>query len=272
MNTSSIVWLASYPKSGNTWVRAFLNRLFFDEDSLTGMNRIPKFSSRHFFPNFEDFQPEGPGAIRKHWISAQERICRMTSGISVIKTHNINAEFGEYAFTREEFTYAVIYIVRDPRDVLPSFAHHMGVSHDDALEMMLDPRQIIGTLEEPCEFLSDWGTHVRSWRSMKNRPYILIKYEDLIKSPKKSFARLTDLFAKRLSNAEMDEIIQSVSFDSLKKKEELTGFIEASENGVFFRRGKVGEWRDLDYKRYIAPLEQRFGDTMRLLGYRLAGR
>ncbi|MEM7526021.1 MAG: sulfotransferase domain-containing protein [Pseudomonadota bacterium] len=184
-----------------------------------------------------------------------------------MKTHNLNAKFGEHHFTSEKYTFSVIYLVRDPRDVLVSYAKHSGLSLDDMRDAMLFPRHKIGEGPDYVEFIGDWRTHVLTWEKALSRPRLLLRYEDLIDDPITQFRRLADFTGVRIADPDLAEIVDSVHFDALKAREERDGFDEATKNSVFFRQGTVGGWRELDYARYIEPLERAFGPTMARLGY-----
>src|SRR3546814_271274 len=183
-----ILWLASYPKSGNTWMRVFLANLILDEPEPLPLQRINEVCSSE--PNEVWFKPLATkpvselsekriAALRT---KAQERAVGLNKNIMPMKTHSLLGKDHGYPTISVKATLGVIYIVRDPRDVVVSAADHYGLTIDQAIEMMADHRaRGRGTPGNTVhELMGSWSDHVRSWTGWKHTPMILLRYEDML--------------------------------------------------------------------------------------------
>ena len=264
-----IIWLASYPKSGNTWIRLFINSLLFTPDNTIDINKIKieQFPSRKYFYEITDNVDDVDEFMKD-------------KKLRFFKTHNAFWKFGTHSFTDVFNTLGIIYIVRDPRNVITSIKNHYNYdSYDKALKFIKDEKNMIGVKGSKKEMdfptlISSWKIHFNSWRNLtklKNN-YILIKYEDLIKNPFNEFLKITN-FISKISKLRFDEknILKSVentSFESLKKQEELKGFKEAPENlNKFFNLGPENNWQKLLDTQIKEDIEESFQKEMLELGY-----
>ena len=179
-----IIWIASYPKSGNTWVRSLLSAYFFTEDGEFNFNLLENIKK---FPS-EDFISEklrDPLEITKYWRPTQEEILKGKK-IKFLKTHNCLMQLNNNKFTTTKHTLGVIYIIRDPRNVLTSFKNHMDITYKDALKIMCKEDTVI--FDEltknynASQFVSSWSKNYKTW--LQNNPFKkhLVKYEDLEKN------------------------------------------------------------------------------------------
>jgi len=261
----NIVWLASYPKSGNTWVRAILNLALFKNSDI---NNMSIYSLNHYIKNnYPNNIRKLPGEIKKYWDIAQETISENAGSNSVIlKTHNIYGKIGDVNFPNKKFTSKVVYVIRDPRDVCISYSHHFGLNLSTALQHILSKTNYIFDNKNTLgEVLSSWQNHVNSWVN-SDTPKIIIKYEDLLLNPKSVILRLFD-FLKIELIVSIDEIISQTSFKNLQDVEKNTGFVEASQkNSLFFRNGTKNQWTKYNKKKFI-PLINEFEKTMKHFDY-----
>ena len=275
-----IIWLASYPKSGNTWIRLFINSLLFTPDNTIDINKIKieQFPSRKYFYEITD-NVDDVDEFMKNCNKAQSKL-NLDKKLRFFKTHNAFWKFGTHSFTDVFNTLGIIYIVRDPRNVITSIKNHYNYdSYDKALKFIKDEKNMIGVKGSKKEMdlptlISSWKIHFNSWRNLtklKNN-YILIKYEDLIKNPFNEFLKITN-FISKISKLRFDEknILKSVentSFESLKKQEELKGFKEAPENSnKFFNLGPENNWQKLLDTQIKEDIEESFQKEMSELGY-----
>ena len=265
-----IVWIASYPKSGNTWVRLFLKKYLKHIDHNFHLGNFPDVNQfENLQINYENFDD-----IIKNW-SALQSIQNLNSKINLIKTHNALCTIGKYKFTDKTNTLGAIYLVRDPRDVLVSYAHHLGQTHQQVLRGMLDSYNGEQANFKGKDFrrslLGKWSDHYNSWKSYKDREVLIVKYEDLVQKTELEFSRILNFLKKidgiKIDNEKLKMTIDETSFQNLRKNEKEKGFNEATKHGVFFRKGIVGDWKNnLDDTIYKA-LEKEFEIEMKELNY-----
>ena len=275
-----IIWLASYPKSGNTWVRVFLNSLFYTDNNESDINNlsIGQFPNRKHFKditkNMDDINE-----FSKHCINAQSKL-NLSNQTIFLKTHHAYWRNENYKFTDTQTTLGVIYIVRDPRNIITSLKNHYNFkNYDDALKFLLDDRKVIGTKNSEKEvdlphIISSWKNHFNSWKKM-NKNYLLIKYENLINFPELEFEKITkyleNLINKKFKKTKILDSIKKSSFDNLKKKEQSNGFIEApistDQPISFFNMGPKNNWRNLLDKEISRKIEREFKKEMLELNY-----
>ena len=225
-----ILWLASYPKSGNTWLRIFLHTLLFSEKKTNvdiNKNFIDQFPLRkHFNDLTEDCM--NINEFANNCIPAQN-LLNKDKKIKIYKTHNAFWKFTEtnVHFTNENNTLGTIYIVRDPRNVITSVLNYFQKSnYQDALDFMVDPKKILGGSNNEFgvpTIISSWSNHYNSWKKFKKN-YLLIKYENLLENPKNEFYKITDYLKSKgnfkFDENSIDEIIYNCNFDKLTKQEE----------------------------------------------------
>ena len=269
-----IIWLASYPKSGNTWVRLFLNALFYAENELDINNiKIQQFPNKKYFKNILD-NFNNLETILNNYLNAQYAI-NLDNKVKIMKTHSACWKTDKTTFTNYENTLGVIHIVRDPRNVITSLKNHFKKeSYQIALEFMTDERKFIGSKNFKEEFdvpalISSWSNHYKSW-SKFNKNYLLIKYEDLLKNPKIEFLKITEYLKKITNlnfNGDIDKIINECTFDNLKNQENKKGFKEAAKNQKFFFLGPKNNWKEILEKNICEEIEIKFYKEMKELNY-----
>ena len=275
-----IIWLASYPKSGNTWVRLFLNSLIFTKDTNVNINdiKIEQFPSRKYFNgitnNIDDMEE-----FMQYCNIAQSKL-NLDSKIKFFKTHNAFWRTGIYSFTDDKNTMGIIHIVRDPRNVITSIKNHYNYeNYEKALKFMEDEKNIIGIKGSTKEMdlptlISSWKTHYNSWKNLttlKSR-YILIKYEDLLKDPVNEFNKICSFISKisklKFSEKNILKAVENTNFENLRKQEQSKGFKEAPKNNnKFFYLGPSNIWQNLLDKNIKDRLEINFKQEMQDLSY-----
>ena len=261
----NIIWVASYPKSGNTMIRAFLSAYFFTKDGILSdfkplrniipFNSFKNFSHNKNFPDLNFFK-KNPEEISKYWIKNQQIINeKLKSNIIFYKTHNALVEKNLNYFTNNKQTKCFIYVVRDPRSIVLSSKHHYGFkNYEEAVEVILSDKWMSYVTENPKllpEFILSWRTNYLSWQNFyaKNCDKgIILKYEDLVKNPENTFLLLIEFLKKHLKfslNIEkLTNSIKSVEFNQLKQMEKEKGFNEKSKKAnMFFRKGETKEWK-----------------------------
>jgi hypothetical protein len=283
-----IIWLASYPKSGNTWIRSFLYTLLYSnnkEPDLDKIGVIDQYPLKRNFTkltrNFNNFKE-----ISNNWITSQE-ILNSDKKIKFLKTHHIFCEYFGNKFTNLNNTLGVIHIVRDPRNVITSIKNHYSKdTYEKAYDFITDNLHCIDTENISHSninkkdildtLISSWANHYNSWKKFPKN-YLLVKYEDLIQNPYDSFKKITNYLKKLIninfSEKEINKAIESNSFLNLKKIEERDGFKEKSINlnknelNNFFYLGPKNKWQNLLPMAIKDKLEEAFFKEMKELNY-----
>jgi hypothetical protein len=278
-----IIWIASYPKSGNTWVRSIISSLIYSADGnfdFDLLQKIKQFPSKKHFENFtNDFQ--NINEIKKYWIESQNLI-NLDKEVKFFKTHHINCKIGEHAFTNKSNTLGTIYVVRDPRNLINSFTNHYSIDKNTAKNFIISRQSVTGALGEMKKdnkiftILGSWNDHVKSWTNM-NQNLLLIKYEDLIKNPLNEINKIIKFLANLIdfsyNEEKINNIINSTSFEVMKKKETEKGFHESvmdnsGENKVnFFNLGKENKWEKYLNSEDQEFIKEKLGLEMKELGY-----
>ena len=276
-----IIWLASYPKSGNTWLRLFLKAYIQNDNENFNINNETNDTFKvDIFPNLKNFETlnikcNGFQDVVENWITIQE-LLNLKNKLNFIKTHNALCTINNYKFTNKINTLGGVYIVRDPRDVAVSFGHHMGKSFEEITDQMINEKFMI------CEssfvkkgfnstILSTWSNHYNSWKNFDNKNILIIKYEDLIKDTFNEFLRLIKFLNKLCNlNIDKDRITKSIEltdFKNLQSLETNLGFEEKTKSKNFFRKGEMGSWKfELD-RKLSEKIERFFKKEMSDLGY-----
>ena len=273
-----IFWIASYPKSGNTWIRAIIASLFFSNDGVFKFElfkNIPNFERKENYQfveslNKKDYKNLGNlKIITKYRLEAQKRVNINYGNVAFFKTHSANISINNLPYTNEETTLGLIYIVRDPRDIVVSYSHHKSSNIDSIINLMLNESVIYN--ENNPQVLSSWNHHYNSWLSLKV-PKLVIKYEDLLNNTEHSLRNITEYFRinykLEIINLEkkIKNILDSTNFKKFQDYEKLFGFNEAKK-GNFFREGKSKQWKKELNKEQINKIEKAFRKKMITLGY-----
>ena len=281
-----IIWLASYPKSGNTYVRAFLSAYYFSENGQFDFKLIPKIKQ---FPDIEFFNQKinNVEEASKQWIPAQKKI-NQDRKIKFFKTHSCLANYKGNEFTSSETSLGAIYIVRDPRNVLTSIKNHFSLDNDEALKMITDKdRGLISNngSHASYSFISSWSNNYLSWLRNKQFRRLFVKYEDLLTNKYETFRDII-VFSNTLMNrtenvdkSKLQKAIETTNFDILKNKEVSESF-DGSNNSfknwrnfhkenknLFFNLGPENKWEKILDKKTKEIIETNFKSEMKELKY-----
>ncbi len=285
-----IIWLASYPKSGNTWLRFFIISLLMGTKTKLNLNHlraIPTFPHNSQFEGLisNDLNLE---EVAKNWIRSQEKI-NTNRDIKFFKTHNALGKYKGYSFSNSENTLGTIHIVRDPRNIITSLKNHYSFAeYEEAKKFLFNDNQGITYSEKQIneykkknmkyslpQFLGSWKTHYLSWKNMKKN-YILVKYEDLKDNPSIEFNKIAN-FISNLTNINFtsEQIKLAIDLSSFEKLEELEkkhGFIESTTNkkgkkNKFFFLGPKNDWKKILNKQTSNDIERKFENEMKELQY-----
>ena len=280
-----IIWIASYPKSGNTWLRSLISSYYFSEDGFFNQNSLPliqQFPQKKYFKSF-NYNPEIVTDTAKFWISAQ-KIINKDKKIKFFKTHNALGSVNNSKFTDIKNTIGCIYVVRDPRNVITSIQNHYEMTKEESLNFMLNENKFIYDYSikndySNFQFISSWAKNYQSWLNQKIFSVILIKYEDLIKDTFETFKKVIEFIelitkSQKAYNEEKAKIsIQSTTFEKMKKIERNDGFIESvlSKNETqkipFFHLGPKNNWKNIFDEIYQKKLNLTFKQNLKELNY-----
>jgi hypothetical protein len=271
-----IVWLASYPRSGNTWLRAFLHNLLRDPDQAYDINRLTDFTLIDADARwYQRFDPRPASQYSKEEVAAlrprvHEAMTRAFPDTVFVKTHNALLEDRGTPLVSPQHTAGGIYVVRDPLDVAVSYAAHFGVTLDAAVEAMNRPRnESLGGQEHfVYEVFGSWSQNVASWTGRKAPNLHVMRYEDMLASPMRSFGRVASFLGLNVSPERLERAVDRSAFTVLKEQEDRQGFRERSLKAErFFRRGRVGQWRTELEERHVTALVDAHEEQMRRFGY-----
>lgn len=274
-----IVWLASYPKSGNTWTRAFLHNLLNvvkgEAEGAQDINRMNEYTTWDISAEtFNKVLGKDAAKASRDEIAAtrprvQQRIADEATGLIFVKTHNALVQDRGHPTINLNVTSGVVYIVRNPLDVAISFSHHMGGTIDDAIKRMeAKGYETTGSARTAFEVYGSWSQHVYSWTRRPNRALYILRYEDMHSDPEKSFGQLARHLLINPSRKQLQRAIELSSFDQLQKQEETSGFREKPKTAErFFRKGQVGEWKTALTSAQIDRIIVAHRPQMRRFGY-----
>jgi hypothetical protein len=270
-----IVWIASYPKSGNTWTRAFLHNLFAANDSAWDINKMDKLSSNEAATaNYAPFDPRPwrewtPSDVAAMRPRVQAWIASTREGTMFSKTHlAVMVAYGHPTINLS-VTAGAIYLVRNPLDVVPSFADHQGLPIDKAIEVMnLDNHEPPTTHTTVAEPMGSWSQHVESWTARPNPGLHVMRYEDMLADPQAAFGGLVKFLGIPATRQKLRLAIKNASFKELRRQEERSGFWEKTRvQKHFFRKGEAGGWREVLSDEQVARVIEKNREQMARFGY-----
>ena len=273
----NIVWVASYPKSGNTWIRSVLSSLFYTDDGNFNFNILKKINTfdRPFYfsevTKDKNLLTYDLTTLAKFRIDAQ-KLFNKKNTLRFFKTHAANIKIDGFDYTNQDTTKCAIYIVRDPRDVVLSYSKFSGLNINDVIKIIKDEKFTVKNKESQYfTHWSRWDFHVSSWL-IPNYPKIVIKYEDMIDKPIQTIVQLI-MFLKNVgvdSNFTDQKIInavESTNFTNLHKMETELGFEESIYGTKFFNIGKKNQWKKGLSALHAQDIEKSFAETMKKFGY-----
>ena len=281
-----IIWLASYPKSGNTYVRAFLSAYYFSENGefdFSQISRIDQFPHEKFFKE----KVSNISEASKQWVPVQREINK-DKKIRFFKTHSFLGNYQGNQFTSPETTLGAIYIVRDPRNVLSSLKNHYSFDDDKALKMIKDKTRSLMSnngSHASLTYISSWSENYLSWLRNNQFRRLFIKYEDLITNKYETFRDII-VFTNTLMNkvegvnkSKLQKAIETTNFDVLKKKEVSETFngsessfknwrkFHSENKNLFFNLGPDNNWKKILKTNVSKEIEISFEKEMIELKY-----
>ena len=281
-----IIWLASYPKSGNTYLRAFLSAYYFSKNGEFDFSQISNIDQ---FPH-EKFFKEKVNSIAeasKQWVPMQKEINK-DRRIRFFKTHSFLGNYQGNQFTTPETTLGAIYIVRDPRNVLTSLKNHYSFDDDEALKMITDKTRSLMSnngSHASLTYISSWAENYLSWFKNNQFRRIFVKYEDLVNNKYETFRDIIVFTNTLMNNVEgvnkskLQKAIETTNFNVLKKKE-ISETFDGSESSfknwrnfhsenknLFFNLGPENNWKKILKTEISNKIVNSFEKEMKELNY-----
>jgi len=270
MNEKKITWIASYPKSGNTWVRslitAYMNNGNLDINQIMRTNDKMPF----YYEGILDQSISEWGIIEQALIKpvAMLKMLKESNKNLILKTHDCNMAVSGISQIPMDITLSCIYIVRDPRDIALSIKNHYGLKNNqDAVVKLLDENNMnIAKNEGLLSLHLSWKVHINSWVRELPYPVLIVKYENLLEKPVETFGQIIKFLNFKYDKSLIEKSIDSCSFKNMQKQEINHGFKE-SVGKQFFHKGKAKRWKTELEPELQKKITTAFSKEMKKLGY-----
>ncbi len=275
---NGIIWLASYPKSGNTWFRTFLSNLLKEEDEEVGINHIKTdgiFSARHILDHLSGIESSNltHDEIDRLRPIAYNHLAASTKKQLYIKVHDAYTYLEDGAPLLGTVNAKALYFIRNPLDVAVSFANHLATDIDHTIRLMGGEGYSMcnsrgRVVNQFRQKLITWSGHAVSWTQARELPVHLIRYEDMKQKPLETFTAAVRFIGLDCTTEQISQALAESDFKKLKSQEQEQGFKEKPYNVTsFFRSGQVGDWRNHLTKEQIDQVIAEHGAVMRQFGY-----
>ena len=271
---SGIIWLASYPKSGNTWLRIFIENLFRNTSVPAKINELDVVRYNDNSPNLyercvgHNISTLTDSQLHQYREAVQSYLGN-TSETVFVKSHSALQNYEDKPLIYLEHTVGAVYLLRNPFDMVVSFSDHYRISYDDAIEAIASPSHRVNTSQQGIfQILGGWTNHYKSWFGVENFDPLFIRYEDMVRSPLKTFGRFSKFLGLPKNPERLKRAIRNSSFAEVSKQETMNGFSERSRpDQKFFRAGKVGGYRDILSQSQISRIIDTHGELLLEKGY-----
>jgi len=273
-NRQRLWWIASYPKSGSTWVRMVVNA--YVTQMPPDINSAWQYATGDLQPHVYQLTAAvsigkmqevdafyyRPAVLLNHILTSPVRD-------KCLKTHHAKLTVDGIPLIPPRLSKGALYIIRDPRAIASSFANHMGCAVDDAIDKMAHNECTIAKTDSKlCHWLTSWSSHVDSWTvHNKDVHTSVVRYEDLHNTPNRTWPLVLKALGIDVDGERLDRAIEMCEFDKLKDTEAEKGFRENGKGDRFFRRGQAEAWRDELTAKQIRTIEKNHRHTMQRWGY-----
>lgn len=272
-----IIWLASYPKSGNTWTRLFLHALktgaaiqdLSELEATEGISSSASQLENCFGIDIDDIPNH---LVQKHRSEAYKVWNKLLQQETIIKSHDTPFHDGLRIIPKAA-TKKVILLVRNPFDQVASYANHNSCSMQLALQALCNGSHKIAVSKrkfnkQVTQHVGSWSSFYLSWKNAMSDKLAVFRYEDLMENSFETFSRMVDFLDWDFTAEAIQKAIDDTKFDKIKKIEEEKGFKERPKNtSAFFRSGKVGNWRNEITQEMAEHLIDCHYQTLLELGY-----
>ncbi len=270
-----IVWLASYPKSGNTWVRMFLNSYFWGHEDRQDLNRLDlstyggSSKSSYRQVTSRDVDSLSDKEIMSLTPNAHALIASKQDKFVFAKTHSLLSTYHDIPLITPSVTHSALYILRNPLDMVLSIADHFGLELDRAIDFINDRNGSTAPTETLVrQIFCSWAMNVTTWTEQAPFPVLAVRYEDLHGRPLESFTTILDFLGTVPNSKEVARATKQSSFKALRNMEKRDGFTERSRHSkAFFRVGKTGQWKSKLTADQVDRIVRPNFDLMRKFGY-----
>lgn len=272
----TLVWLASYPKSGNTWLRLFLANYLLDRTEPFPINQIHKVTFGDMiaepYVKLTGRPPTALDAATVHRLKPRVHRLLSTRGpdLILVKTHSALYVEGGIPSITMAATRATLYLVRNPFDVADSVAHHYSLSLDDAVSSLCSPgSQLEGDGQRTLgQRIGAWGEHVIKWADAEALKPLVLRYEDMLREPLAAFSRVVRHLGLTEDEARIRRATEFASFDEARRQEDRFQFLERSPGAEkFFRVGRIGKGFEALDEGQRQRLIEANREAMRRFGY-----
>lgn len=274
-----ILWLASYPKSGNTWFRAFLTALMNEgKVEINAMETDGIFSDRFIFDYVTEIESRDlyDEEAKQMVADVYRYLALEREKLNIIKIHDaFETDQAGQNLVPEDATHCALYFIRNPLDIAGSLANHNHSGIREAVDMLNNTGTCLAwqpkNLNKNPQFrihLSDWSGHVNSWTLLPPFPVCVIRYEDMLGNPFETFYKATRFIGWDHTPEQISRAIAASSFDKLKSQEAEKGFNEKNRKSPeFFRSGTMGNWEKELTAEQINEIRKRHEEVMRRYNY-----
>ncbi|MCB9948561.1 MAG: sulfotransferase domain-containing protein [Rhodospirillaceae bacterium] len=272
---ANLIWLASYPKSGNTWARIFLANLVVNGDRPIDINAISKYIAAENDLAFYEWAAGRPVAgladrdVNRLRPLAHKVVSDSNAGLQFVKTHSTLAVLDGIPTITPQVTRAAVYFVRNPLDIVVSYAHHNGWPLARTVALLEDTGARTPTDDQRAfQFLGTWSQHVDAWTKAKGLKVHVVRYEDMVRQPDDAFGSICRFLDMPATATQLRKAIDFSAFDVLSAQETEKGFRERVDPSTpFFRKGRVGSWREELPDDLVARVIAAHRPAMRRFGY-----
>lgn len=275
-----IVWLASFPKSGNTWIRVFLHSLDMvmrgNPPEAIDINQLGRFSISDHNPTlYERYLSRPISTLSADEVMAlhpevQYRLMDGADGVIAVKTHSAQINVDGHQTINRAASAGAVYAIRNPMDVAISLAHFRGIPIDQAIDDMATSMLTVMSPGELTPFVTgSWTENVRSWTIPPQDPVLVVRYEDMLDKPVKTFGGMARHVLVQPNEEQLQAAIDLSAFSQLQAKEKETGFAgkTGQSTALFFREGRSGQWREALTPAQIDRIVDAHGEQMARFGY-----
>ena len=270
----NILWLASYPKSGNTWLRAFLANLIANGTAPVALAQLPHYGRLEADPELysriagrrsTELDFAQLCALRPQVHAA---IAAAAPRTEFVKTHSMAGAFDGMPLLTPQVSAGEIYVVRNPLVVVISMSHHFGIDTDAAIDYLNNENSATENTELfVSEFLGSWSQHVKSWADMQSERILILRYEDLLAKPAKGFGKVARMVGTD-DRTRIERAIGHADFRALAAMEQRDGFVEVPIKGKrFFRAGRSNQWREKLSREQVTRIVNAHREQMQRFGY-----